>query len=375
MRALVIAGTRPEAIKLFRVVHALRDTDGCEAILCTSGQHDRLAREVLDFAGLTPDIALPSLDSGQPLAAGLAVLIERLREVIERVRPDWVVVQGDTNTTLAGALAAHARTLPVAHVEAGLRTPTLAEPWPEEGYRRAVSAVTTLHFAPTEAAAAALRAENIAAEAIHAVGNTVIDALHWTRERLRAAPSAAVTQLTARFSGRRLALVTAHRRESFGAGMAGIAEAIDRLSRREDLGILVARHPNPEARRSLEALPARDGVALIDPLPYADFVGLLDRVDLVLTDSGGIQEEAPALGTPVVVLRDVTERPEAVDAGTAILAGTKPDSIVTTVAAILDDPGRLRRMSVMHSPYGDGRAAGRIAGILATARRASDGGA
>lgn len=355
-RILIVFGTRPEAIKLFPVVHALRDRLGVALRTCFTGQHRELAEPVLRFAGITPDHDLNLMQPGETLSQSLARMVAALDPVIACERPDWVVVQGDTLSAKAAALAAHLQGIRVAHVEAGLRTGDLRAPWPEEGNRRVISAVADLHFAPTEAAAAALGGE----ASVHITGNTVIDALYWAKERIPAdAPGPA--------DSKRLILVTAHRRESFGAGMAGIAEALTRLAARPDVTFAFPRHANPEARQPMDRLEGVPNISLLDPLGYPEFVRLLCRAELVLTDSGGLQEEAPALGKPVLVMRDVTERPEGVEAGTARLVGTDPDRIVAVVSELLDNPARYAEMARAHNPYGDGKAADRIAAILANA--------
>ena len=347
-KLFVVVGTRPEAIKLAPVIRALR-TAGATVTVCATGQHRTLAGEALAWFGLVPDLGLgPHPADLDGLSASLLTAVGA---AIDAEQPERVIVQGDTASALAGALAAHHRRLPVAHVEAGLRSGDLAAPWPEEGNRRLIAALADLHFAPTEVAAAALRAENIAAAAIHMTGNSGIDAL-------RLIPPGPPPLDP---GGRRLILVTCHRRESFGRGIAGIAAALRALARRPDVTIALPLHPNPVVRAGLGAL---DGVRLLDPLTYPDFVRLLAAAHLVLTDSGGVQEEAPALGVPVLVLRDTTERPEGVAAGTARLVGTKARRILAEACRLLDDPAAHAAMARAHCPYGDGHAARRIAAVL-----------
>ncbi len=352
-RILVVFGTRPEAIKLFPVIHALEREEGLSIRTCFTGQHRELAEPVHRFAGIAPNHDLDLMQPGEALSQSFGRMVAALGPVIASERPDWVVVQGDTLSAKAAAMAAHLEEVRVAHVEAGLRTGDLRAPWPEEGNRRIIGAVADLHFAPTEAAAAALQGGS----GVHVTGNTVIDALYWAKQRIedeKASPN----------GGKRLILVTAHRRESFGAGMVGIAEALERIAARSDVAIAFPRHANPAARQPMDRLEGIANISLLDPLGYPEFVRLLCRAELVLTDSGGLQEEAPALGKPVLVMRDVTERPEGIAAGTARLVGTDPGRIVSAVSELLDDPAAYARMARAHNPYGDGKAAQRIAAIL-----------
>lgn len=363
-KIMVVFGTRPEAIKMFPVVHALRAMPKMDVRVCVTAQHRALLDQVLDLAGIVPDIDLDVMVPGQTLEALLALLVTRLGQAMAQEQPSRVLVHGDTLTTLAGALAAHFHKIPVAHVEAGLRSGHPLHPWPEEMCRKAVTAIADLHFAPTPAAVAALRAENVPEDRILMTGNSVIDALLWTRATLVAQPERATSMpdVLARFPNRQIIAVTAHRRENWGAGMERIAAALSQLAARPDVALVCPLHPNPQLRTILEAaLMGRPNVALLPPLEYPDFVALLDACRLVLTDSGGIQEEAPALGKPVLVLRETTERPEGIAAGTAQLVGTDPDKILTAVHALLDTPALYAAMAQAHNPYGDGRAANRIA--------------
>ncbi len=367
-RVAVVFGTRPEAIKLFPLIHALRDHPGIEARVIVTGQHRAMLDQVLAFAGIVPDRDLDLMTPGQSLDALTARLLIALGAAFDAERPDRVVVQGDTTTALVAALAAHYRRIPVAHVEAGLRSHDIGHPWPEEANRRMISVIADLHFAPTRAAADALLAENVPAARVHVTGNTVIDAIRSTRARLAADPhrTRSLDGLAARFAGRRMILVTAHRRENFGDGMAAIADAVARIARRGDVGIVLPLHPNPQVAGPMRAMLADvPDVALLPPQDYPHFVRLLDLCHLVLTDSGGVQEEAPGFGKPVLVLRDTTERPEAVAAGTARLVGTDPDRIVAAVASLLDDPAAHAAMARAHNPFGDGRAVARIMAVLA----------
>ncbi|WP_298090612.1 non-hydrolyzing UDP-N-acetylglucosamine 2-epimerase [uncultured Sphingomonas sp.] len=370
---LVIFGTRPEAIKLFPVVRALADQPSLRVRTCVTAQHRGLLDQVLAIAGLSPDIDLDLMEPGQTLDRLTARLLTGLGDVMDAERPDLVVVQGDTATAMAGALAAYYRKLPVAHVEAGLRSGDIYHPWPEEVNRRIVAPIATWHFAPTDTAAQALRRETIDPAGIHVTGNTVIDALLWTRGRIAADPAlaAGLDSVADRLDGRRLILVTTHRRENFGDGMGAIARAIGRIADRPDVAILFPMHPNPSVGSVMNAvLGERGNVWRIPPLDYPHFVRALELCDIVLTDSGGVQEEAPALGKPVLVMRETTERPEGVAAGTARLVGTDEARIVSEVFTLLDNSEVHAAMARAHNPFGDGQAATRIARIIADAGRA-----
>jgi UDP-N-acetylglucosamine 2-epimerase (non-hydrolysing) len=366
-KILTVFGTRPEAIKLFPVVRALQAAGGIETVTCVTAQHRGLLDQVLAIAGLTPDIDLDLMEPGQSLDRLTARLLTGLSEVIDRVRPDRVVVQGDTATAMVGALAAYYRKIPVAHVEAGLRSGDIYQPWPEEVNRRIVAPIADLHFAPTATAAAALARESVTA-GVHVTGNTVIDALHWTRGRIAETPALAgdLDPLAARFAGKRIVLVTTHRRENFGDGMAAIARGIARIAARDDVAVIFPMHPNPNVGAVMdEWLGTPDNVARIAPLDYPHFIRALELCDVALTDSGGVQEEAPALGKPVLVMRDTTERPEGVAAGTARLIGADEDRIVSEVFTLLDDKAAYSAMARAHNPFGDGQASTRIARIIA----------
>jgi len=367
-KILVIFGTRPEAIKLFPVVRELAATPGLTVRTCVTAQHRGLLDQVLSIADLVPDIDLDLMEPGQSLDRLTARLLTGLGEVMDAEQPDRVIVQGDTATAMVGALAAYYRKVPVAHVEAGLRSGDIWAPWPEEVNRRIVAPIADLHFAPTETAAQALRRENIDAATIHVTGNTVIDALHWTRDRIAAEPAlaAGLDGVAGRFAGRRIVLVTTHRRENFGGGMEEIARAIGRIADRDDVAVLFPIHPNPNVVSVMDRmLGHRDNVARIDPLDYPHFIRALSMAHIALSDSGGVQEEAPALGKPVLVMRDTTERPEGVAAGTARLVGASAERIVSEVSTLLDDSDAYSAMARAHNPFGDGHAAARIAGIVA----------
>ncbi len=367
-KVLVIFGTRPEAIKLFPVVRALAAAPGIDVRTCVTAQHRGLLDQVLSIAGLVPDIDLDLMEPGQSLDRLTARLLTGLGDVMDAERPDRVLVQGDTTTAMVGALAAYYRRIPVGHVEAGLRSGDIWAPWPEEVNRRIVAPIADQHFAPTQTAADALTRETIDPATIHVTGNTVIDALHWTRDRIAADSSlaAGLDDIAARFAGKKLILVTTHRRENFGDAMAGIASAIGRIAERDDVAILFPVHPNPNVVSVMDAmLGDRPNVARVDPLDYPHFIRALGMAHLALSDSGGVQEEAPALGKPVLVMRDTTERPEGVAAGTARLVGSSPDRIVSEVFTLLDDTTAYSAMARAHNPFGDGQASARIAGIIA----------
>jgi UDP-N-acetylglucosamine 2-epimerase (non-hydrolysing) len=326
--------------------------------------------QVMDIAGISADHDLDLMRPDQTLDALTAALLTGLGRVMDAQAPDWVIVQGDTATAMAGALAAYYRKIRVAHVEAGLRSHNIYHPWPEEVNRKIIGTIAALHFAPTETSAAALRAENVAADTIHVTGNTVIDALQWVTARIAAEPALAgdLRDLETRFAGRRIVGVTSHRRENFGGGLEAIAHAIRTIAQRPDVALIFPVHPNPNVRRVMEAqLAGLDNVALIEPLDYPHFARLLAIADVMLTDSGGVQEEAPALGKPVLVMRETTERPEGIAAGTARLVGTDPARIVTELFTLLDDKHAYGAMARAHNPFGDGQSASRIMELLANA--------
>jgi UDP-N-acetylglucosamine 2-epimerase (non-hydrolysing) len=367
-RILVVFGTRPEAIKLFPVIHALKADPRFECVVCISAQHRQMLDQVLEIAGIVPNHDLDVMQPDQTLDALTARLLTGLGEVMDRVRPDRVIVQGDTATAMAGALAAYYRKVPVDHVEAGLRSYNIYHPWPEEVNRKIIGAMASLHFAPTETAAGALIKENIDPARVHVTGNTVIDALHWVSTRIDAEPTLAsgLADLERRFSGKRIIGVTSHRRENFGEGMAGIASAIRQIAARPDVAVIFPVHLNPNVRKVMnEGLAGLDNVALIEPLDYPHFARLINIAEIMLTDSGGVQEEAPALGKPVLVMRETTERPEGVEAGTAKLVGTDAATIVTEISTLLDDRDSYEAMARAHNPFGDGHSSARIVELLA----------
>ena len=353
LRVACILGTRPEAIKLTPVIQALRGTSGVACAIVSTGQHRELLAQALAAFGLATDHDLALMQPGQGLTQLTAGALAGLEPWLIANRPDWLVVQGDTTTAMAGALAGFYAGIPVAHVEAGLRTHDPHAPWPEEMNRSLIGRLAALHFAPTETARANLLREGVAPGSIRVTGNTGIDALLAMAASTPAPPP------------EELVLVTGHRRESFDGGLARTAGALARLARRPGLRIAVALHLNPRAeaplRRALAGLPQ---VTLLPPQDYPAFVALMRRARLIVTDSGGVQEEAPSLGVPVLVTRDETDRPEAVEAGTVRLVGTNGARLLAAATELLDDPLAHARMARAHNPYGDGRAAPRIVNAL-----------
>ena len=366
-RILVTFGTRPEAIKMFPVVAALRETGLFDVKVVVTAQHRELLDSVLELAELVPDLDLDLMVQDQSLDGLSSRILTRFGEALDAMHPDRVLVHGDTLTTMMASLACYFRRIPVGHVEAGLRSGDIYSPWPEEVNRKVTGVIADLHFAPTTAAAAALHAENVPEGAIHITGNTVIDALLFAQEKLTADPSLAATiaPLRKRFAGKRIIAVTAHRRENFGPGMLQIAQGLQTLAARDDVAIIYPLHPNPKVGEVMRpALAGYDNIALIDPLDYLDFVAMMAVSDIVLTDSGGVQEEAPSLGKPVLVMRNTTERPEGVASGTALLVGADAGVIVEETTRLLDDPKAYQAMARAHNPYGDGTASKRIAELI-----------
>lgn len=367
-RILVTFGTRPEAIKMFPVVKALRETGRFAVRVVVTAQHRAMLDQALALAGIVPDIDLDLMQPGQSLDDLAARIITRFGAVLDAEQPARVLVHGDTLTTMMATLACYFRRIPVGHVEAGLRSGDIHAPWPEEGNRKVTGAIADLHFAPTATAAAALHAENVPPASVHVTGNTVIDALLAARAHIAADPALApaVTPLIERFRGKRIIAVTAHRRENFGEGMQQIAAALQHLAARDDVAIIYPLHPNPQVAAVMRLLLAdHPAIALVEPLDYLNCVAMLEACTLVLTDSGGIQEEAPSLGKPVLVMRETTERPEGIAAGTAVLVGADCQRIVTAASRLLDDPAAYAAMARAHNPYGDGAASRRIAAIIA----------
>jgi len=367
-KIMSVFGTRPEAIKMAPLVHALQADDSIESIVCLSGQHRSMLDQVLTLFDITPHHDLALMTGNQTLNGVASKIIASLDDVIVQEQPDRVLVHGDTTTASAAALAAFNRHIPVAHIEAGLRTHDLQHPWPEEANRRVVDVVADLLFAPTPQSKSNLAAEALAGR-VYVTGNTVIDALLTVTRRIDG-DAVLRAQLDERLRyvdpSKQLVLVTGHRRENFGNGFANVCAALAEIATRDDVQIVYPVHLNPNVRAPvLDALREVHNVQLVDPLDYASFIRLLQRCALVLTDSGGVQEEAPALGKPVLVMRDVTERPEALEAGTVQLVGTDRRTIVTAVTRLLDDPAARRAFGRRINPYGDGHAAQRIVAALA----------
>lgn len=363
MKVLSVFGTRPEAIKMAPVVRALAVSEQISAKVCVSAQHREMLDQVLNLFEIVPDYDLNLMKPGQGLADITSSVLTGLSPVLEEFVPDLVLVHGDTTTTLAATLAAYYKQIAVGHVEAGLRTGNIYSPWPEEVNRKVTGTIAQLHFAPTERARQNLLAEAVDPEIVSVTGNTVIDALLEVSATLESD-----TELSAELDtrlgldlDRRIILVTGHRRESHGSGFERICAALAKLAAREDTQIIYPVHLNPKVKGPVEhQLGDLPNVSLISPQDYLPFVHLMKRAELIITDSGGIQEEAPSLGKPVLVMRDTTERPEAIDAGTVKLVGTDTDVIISEATKLLDDRTSYEAMSFAHNPYGDGRAAARI---------------
>lgn len=363
---MTIYGTRPEAIKVAPVIKALEADERFDSSTVVTGQHREMLDQVNEVFGIVPDHDLDVMSHGQTLGEIFARVLSRLDPILDARTPDVVIVQGDTSTSTAAALAAFYRKIPVVHLEAGLRSGDITSPFPEEANRKVTSQVAALHLAPTLRSLANLVAEGVRLEDIVVTGNTVIDALYLAVERRTALTDPALVRAAA--SGRRIVLVTTHRRENWGNAMEGVGRALARIARRfPDVEIVLPAHRNPVVRDAV--LPHLDGignVTVTEPLGYGEFTHLLSLSTLVLTDSGGLQEEAPSLGKPVLVMRDNTERPEAVEAGTARLIGTEEGRIVGEVARLLTDDAAYAAMAQAVNPYGDGHSAGRV--LDATAR-------
>jgi len=363
-KLLFIFGTRPEAIKLAPVLLHMKQRPGFEAKACVTAQHREMLDQVIAAFRIVPEYDLDCMQPGQTLAQSTALILSQLEPVLQAEKPDVVLVQGDTTTTLCGALAGFYQGIAVGHVEAGLRTGDLAQPFPEEMNRVVTTRLSTLHFAPTPRAAEVLAHEGVPCNRIFVTGNSGVDAVLYVRDGLEsgALPSGEWPQL---HPARKLIVVTAHRRESFGAGFERICEALLRLAGRPDVQIAYPVHRNPNVLEPVRRLLAgHPNVLLLEPLDYVPFVDLMCRATILLTDSGGIQEEGPSLGKPVLVMREKTERPEAVEAGTVRLVGTDPRAIESEAARLLDDEDERRRMSRIHNPYGDGQASRRIADAI-----------
>lgn len=368
-KILSVFGTRPEAIKMAPLVHALSGDLRFEAKVCVTAQHREMLDQVLELFEIVPDYDLNIMKSGQGLNDITTAILNGLKPVLEDFKPDVVLVHGDTATTLAAALAAYYQQIPVGHVEAGLRTGNIYSPWPEEGNRKLTTAITQYHFAPTKNSEDNLLIENVSARDISITGNTVIDALLWVRDKieqdhkLKAGLAARYPMLD---SSKKMILVTGHRRESFGGGFERMCESLRQIAQKHsDVQILYPVHLNPNVQEPVNRLLKEiDNIYLIPPQDYLPFVYLMMQATIILTDSGGIQEEAPSLGKPVLVMRDTTERPEAVEAGTVKLVGTNVELIVSEVDKLLTDSDAYKQMSQAHNPYGDGQACTRILNAL-----------
>jgi UDP-N-acetylglucosamine 2-epimerase (non-hydrolysing) len=365
IKTLFVFGTRPEAIKLCPVIlHLLSRPEDFQVTVCVTAQHRAMLDQVLKVFGVVPDYDLDLMQPGQTLSQSTSRIIAALEPVIKETEPDVVLVQGDTTTTFCGALAAFYQRVPVAHVEAGLRTYDLQQPFPEELNRVMTSRIAALHFAATAGAAANLTSEGVDPKRVFITGNSGIDAVLQIRDRLDSGNLPA-TPYDWRDTAKRLILVTAHRRESFGAGIESICQAILRLAGRGDLQIVYPVHRNPHVSGTVyRLLENRADIHLIEPLEYVPFVELMRAAHILITDSGGVQEEGPSLGKPVLVTREKTERPEAVEAGTVVLVGPEENRIVEQTSLLLDNAVEHHRRSVVHNPYGDGHASERIAGAM-----------
>jgi len=367
-KVLLVFGTRPEAIKMAPLVLELKSRKELNVEVCVTAQHREMLDQVLDLFELKPDYDLNLMQPGQDLYDITTKALLGLKGVLETCKPDLVLVHGDTTTTFASSLAAFYQRIPVGHVEAGLRTGNIYSPWPEEMNRKLTGSLTKFHFAPTTKAQNNLFLENVDAADVFVTGNTVIDALVQVEKRI-GTDKALNSKLSAQFDfldpSKKLILVTGHRRESFGDGFENICQALSTLAQQPDVQVLYPMHLNPNVREPVNRILHNvENVFLIEPQEYLPFVYLMSRAYIILTDSGGVQEEAPSLGKPVLVMRDTTERPEAVDAGTVKLVGTDYDCIVNESMALLTDKQAYEKMSFAHNPYGDGKASQRIADII-----------
>ncbi|MEH6714991.1 non-hydrolyzing UDP-N-acetylglucosamine 2-epimerase [Parasphingorhabdus flavimaris] len=369
---MIVFGTRPEAIKMAPVVKALEADSRFETFVCVTGQHAEMLDQVNTLFGIKPDADLKIMKAGQGLTHITTAVLDGMESVLADAGPDYVLVHGDTTTSTATALAAFYAGIKVGHVEAGLRTHNLLSPWPEEANRQITGRLASLHFAPTPLSRDNLLEENVTASTIHVTGNTVIDALLMVTARLdndKAIDAELGGQFPFLDTSKRLILVTGHRRENHDGGIERVCEALATISRRKDVQIVYPVHLNPKVKRAADkVLQGLDNVFLINPLSYLPFVWMLRASYIVVTDSGGLQEEAPSLGKPVLVTRDTTERPEAITAGTVKLVGTDTAGLIASVTELLDNDKIYKRMSMAHNPYGDGKTADRIVKILSEER-------
>ena len=372
MKILSIFGTRPEAIKMAPIVLALAQDARFESQVCITGQHLQMLEQVNNLFGITPDFDLGIMKAGQGLTHITTAILDGMQAVLDASKPDFVLVHGDTTTSMAAALAAFYSGVRIGHVEAGLRTGNLLSPWPEEANRQITGRLADLHFAPTPLSKQNLLDENVAENRIFVTGNTVIDALIMVKDKITI-DGQLNNEFETLFSfldpGKRLILVTGHRRENHDGGIARVCEALAEIAARGDVQIVYPVHLNPKVKAAVESsLKSVDNVFLIEPQGYLPFVWLLNRCNFVVTDSGGLQEEAPSFGKPVLVTRDSTERPEAVEAGTVRLIGTDTATLIAEAIRLLDDPNAYAAMARAHNPYGDGKATGRILDVLANFR-------
>jgi UDP-N-acetylglucosamine 2-epimerase (non-hydrolysing) len=368
-KVLVVFGTRPEAIKMAPVVKNLRECGGIQVSVCVTAQHRQMLDQVLELFDIHPEYDLNLMRPDQTLSGLTAAALDGVASVLDAFRPELVLVHGDTTTSFAAALACFYKKIPVGHVEAGLRTGNIYSPWPEEMNRLFTAKLASFHFAPTRAARDNLLSEGVSDDRIWVTGNTVIDALLDVVDKISVSH-----ELVAEFRqqmlwlnnpSRKVILVTGHRRENFGAGIEGICRALSRVAVEHDVEIVYPVHPNPNVMEPVyRLLSNKHNVHLVEPLEYLSFVYLMSKAYLIVTDSGGVQEEAPSLGKPVLLMRETTERPEAVEAGTVRIVGVDENLIYNEVSLLLSDSEYYKRMSVAHNPYGDGKAAKRIAGII-----------
>lgn len=365
IKTLCVFGTRPEAIKMAPLAIALADDDAFNTKVCVTGQHRQMLDQVLELFEILPDFDLNIMQPGQDLTDITSAILTTFKPILAEFKPDLVIVHGDTATTLAISLAAYYQKIPVAHVEAGLRTGNIYSPWPEEGNRKITTALATIHFAPTRSSFENLLREGVSGDNVHITGNTVIDALYNVVDKLRSNEKL-VCSLKVKFpfldDAGRMILVTGHRRENFGEGFENICKALARIAKRYPTDYIVYPvHLNPNVQEPVQRLlQGYPNIYLIAPQEYFEFVYLMHRSFIILTDSGGIQEEAPSLGKPVLVMRNTTERPEAVEAGTVRLVGTSEEAIFNETVLLMENPVMYQQMSIAHNPYGDGDACVKI---------------
>lgn len=367
MKVLSVFGTRPETIKMAPILERFNEHEEVESYVCVTAQHRHMLDQFTDLFGIGVDFDLDIMKPGQTLSDVTESILRGLKGVLSKLKPDLLLVQGDTTTAFAAALSAFYEKVPVGHVEAGLRTGNVLMPYPEEMNRKLISSIAQYHFAPTERAKNNLLKEGFLEQTVFVTGNTVIDSLFYTLKQFEKRPELKTTQFDFLDPQKKLILVTGHRRENFGDGFESICDALSLIAERDDVEIVYPVHLNPNVQKPVyEILGKKRNIHLIEPLDYLAFVFLMDKSHIILTDSGGVQEEAPSLGKPVLVMREVTERPEAVEAGTVILVGTSREKIVRETVRLLDDKLQYLKMSQAHNPYGDGHASERILQHLLT---------